>query len=162
MTPSLLFLYALATLLLALVAGVFLAFSDFVMRSLRLAAPGSGIEAMQVINREVYSSIFLVLLLGMAPASAALGAYAWVYLPGPSSVWFLAGAVIYGIGTFGVTMLGNVPMNQRLDKMPLGDPATAAYWQHYLSGWTRWNHLRTVASAISAACFLTGCVLVVS
>jgi hypothetical protein len=54
---------------MALVAGVFMAFSDFVMRSLRVAAPGAGIEAMQQINREVYGSVFLVGLLGLVPVS---------------------------------------------------------------------------------------------
>ena len=50
---------------MALVSGVFLAFSDLVMRSLRRASPTVGIEAMQMINREVYGSAFLVALLGL-------------------------------------------------------------------------------------------------
>ena len=65
-----LFAYGLSGLLMALVAGVFLAFSDFVMRSLSDASPRAGIEAMQIINRKVYSSVFLVWLLGLAPVSA--------------------------------------------------------------------------------------------
>lgn len=37
-----------------LVAGVFLTFSDFVMRSLGAVTPASGIAAIQSINRRVY------------------------------------------------------------------------------------------------------------
>ena len=95
-----LFVYGLSGLLLALIAGVFLAFSDFVMRSLRAATPSAGIEAMQLINRKVYSSVFLVWLLGMAPVSAALAFYAWGFVEGLAQDWFIAGGVIYVLGTF--------------------------------------------------------------
>jgi len=43
-----------AILAYALVGGVFLAFSDFIMRSLSLTSGVGGVEAMQVINREVF------------------------------------------------------------------------------------------------------------
>ena len=43
----------------AVVGGVFLSFSDFIMRGLALARPAGGIEAMQQINRTVLRSIFL-------------------------------------------------------------------------------------------------------
>ena len=62
----------------ALVAGVFLTFSDFVMRSLAGAKTAAGIESMQVINREVYRSVFIVLLLGMAAVSPLLIGYAYL------------------------------------------------------------------------------------
>ncbi len=154
-----LFAYGLSGLLMALVAGVFLAFSDFVMRSLGAASHHAGIEAMQLINRKVYSSIFLVWLLGLAPASAILVAYAWAYVGGPAQMWFVAGGVLYFGGTFMVTILGNVPMNKRLDRMAIDGEPAQAYWAHYAKVWTRWNHLRTAASALGAACFLIGCIL---
>ncbi|QGX99260.1 DUF1772 domain-containing protein [Roseovarius faecimaris] len=159
MTTATLIVFALATLICALIAGVFLAFSDFVMRSLRNASPTTGIEAMQIINREVFSSIFLVWLLGMAPVSAGLGAYAFFSIDGPARAWFMAGSMIYLIGAVGVTMLGNVPMNQRLDTLPLGGAAAEKYWDVYATFWTQWNHLRTVASGLAALCYLVGCVL---
>jgi len=145
-----------ATLALALIAGVFLAFSDFVMRSLDAAPPVAGIAAMQQINRKVYGSVFLVGLLGMAPVSAGLAAWAWAALPSPARGWIVAGAAIYLTGTVLVTMLGNVPMNRRLDGMAPDGAATAAYWRHYASVWTRWNHLRTAAAVLAAWCFLLG------
>ena len=47
------------TVATGLVAGVFLTFSDFVMRSLRAAEPAAGMDAMQWINRVVYRSVFM-------------------------------------------------------------------------------------------------------
>lgn len=136
-------LTALAT---ALVGGVFLTFSDFVMRSLSAATPEAGMEAMQLINRKVYQSVFMVLLLGLVPVVIALAL-------AEGSRWTIAGGVIYLAGVMGVTMLGNVPMNKRLDLLRR-DPAGLAYWRDYAHRWTRWNHVRSVASILAAASFL--------
>ena len=58
------------------VSGVFLTFSDFVMRSLDGARTAAGVEVMQVINREVFRSVFMFLLLGMSALSPFLIGYA--------------------------------------------------------------------------------------
>ena len=137
-----------------LVAGVFQSFSDFIMRSLAATRPESGIEAMQMINRKVYRSYFLVMLMGMAPVSLALTVCAQLHLAGPAATWITAGTAIYLIGVFSVTMLGNVPMNNRLDNMdPFAEQATD-YWETYGVVWTRWNHARTLGSLVTAVYFL--------
>lgn len=142
---------ALAT---ALVAGVFLTFSDFLMRSLRRASPAAGAEAMQVLNREVYASVFMVLLLGLVPVTALLGAYgAWAGRP-----LLMAGAGAYLLGVFAVTAAGNVPMNKRLDALPTGGPEAQRYWPTYVRGWLRWNHLRSLSATASAAAFAAAAV----
>lgn len=151
--------YGTTGLLMALVAGVFLAFSDFVMRSLGAARPSAGIEAMQQINRKVYGSVFLIWLLGLVPVSAGLMLYAWLAIDGPAQAWFLVGGALYVVGTFLVTVLGNVPMNRRLDAMPPDGAATRTYWATYATIWTLWNHLRTAAAVLAAAAFLIGCVV---
>lgn len=158
MTP-ILALYTAAALITALIAGVFLAFSDFVMRSLRAATPTAGIQSMQIINREVYSSVFLFWLLAMAPVSLGLAGFAAAFMSGPAQPWFIAGGLTYFVGTFLVTILGNVPMNRRLDLMVPGAVATQDYWRTYATFWTLWNHVRTAAAAIASAAFLIGCVL---
>lgn len=145
-----------AALITGIIAGVFLAFSDFVMRSLGAVPAVTGLHAMQLINRKVYRSLFMVLLLGMAPVSAAIAVYSYFNLTGPAATWFVSGGLIYVIGVFMVTMAGNVPMNKRLDLMNRDAGYATEYWLEYLVGWTRWNHLRTIASAMSAFCYLAG------
>ncbi|HCQ65987.1 MAG TPA: hypothetical protein DIU07_12920 [Rhodobacteraceae bacterium] len=144
---------AAATLASGLVAGVFLTFSDFVMRSLGRAGPAAGIKAMQMINREVYRSLFMVLLMGMAVVSAVLAFAGVVFIGGAAAGWLTAAAVAYLAGVMAVTARANVPMNQRLDReYPDSDPARAV-WKTYQRDWTRWNHLRTVASGGAMLCF---------
>lgn len=144
---------AAATLASGLVAGVFLTFSDFVMRSLARARPAAGIEAMQMINREVYRSLFMGLLMGMSLVSIALALAGIAFVGGGVAGWLVAAAAAYVAGVMAVTAGANVPMNQRLDRE---DPASAegqAFWRTYLRDWTRWNHLRTVASGVAMLCF---------
>ena len=139
----------------ALVAGVFLAFSDFIMRSLARADTKAGIEVMQIVNREVHRTLFLVLLLGMSVAAPVLAGYAAMALGGAGARWIAAGAALYVIGVFLVTVLGNVPMNIRLDRMVHDSPETAAYWREiYRPRWTAWNTVRALAAGGSAVCFL--------
>ncbi len=144
-----------STIACALVAGVFLSFSDFVMRALNGAKTSAGVEVMQVINREVFKSLFMVLLLGWSAISPLLIIYAWLNLAGPVSALVMAGGAVYLVGVFAVSMVFNVPMNQRLDVMEFAGPQAAAYWNTtYMPRWTFWNYLRAISGAISATCFM--------
>ena len=107
-----------------LVAGVFLTFSDLVMKSLAAPRPAGGIECMQVINRKVFKTVFMVLLLGMS-ALAPL----------------LVGGAIYLVGVLLVTLIFNVPMNQRLDALDFSGSEVASYWKTYVPNWSFWNHV---------------------
>ena len=157
MSVTIFFILQVSILAYALVAGVFLAFSDFIMRSLAITGGIGGVEAMQVINREVFRWIFMTLFLGMAVVSLGLAGYAWVGLGGAAGALILGAALVYLIGCFGVTVVFNVPMNQALAGMDLSSEATRAYWlQTYVPRWTFWNSVRTVAAALSAGLLLFG------
>ena len=143
-----------AALSSALVAGVFLTFSDFVMRSLAKAGETAGAIVMQNINREVFRWIFMCLLLGMSIASPILAGIAAQSAEDPARYWVLAGGITYFLGVFGVTMAVNVPRNNRLELIDTAEPAALEYWKMYLSEWTFWNHLRTASAALAAVSFL--------
>ena len=136
-----------------LVAGVFLTFSDFVMRSLDGAQSTAGVEVMQGINREVFRSVFMALFLGMAALSPVLIGYAYFNLAGSVFGLIMIGGALYLFGVFAVTAVFNVPMNNRLEAMSHTDAGT--YWTDaYVPRWTAWNSIRAVASAGAAVCFL--------
>lgn len=65
----------------------------------------------------------------------------------------MAGVVLVVIGMFGVTMLGNVPMNEALARLDPDSTAAAEYWQVVLERWTFWNHVRTLACLVAVICF---------
>lgn len=142
-----------AGLAVALVAGVFLTFSDFVMRSLAGSAPAAGAEAMQHINREVFGSVFMVLLMGSGIAALGIAGLGVVQGGAPGR-WMVVGGALYVAGVMAVTVLRNVPMNERLARMDHRTDVAQDYWRHYARDWTRWNHVRSVASLAAAASYL--------
>lgn len=65
----------------------------------------------------------------------------------------LGAGLLYAVGLFLVTVVGNVPLNEKLARMDADQSETAQFWQGYLVVWTRWNHLRSVASIGSVLLF---------
>jgi uncharacterized membrane protein len=157
MSPIIFIFLQIAIIAYALVSGVFLAFSDFIMRSLAHTGGAGGVDAMQVINREVFRWVFMMLFIGLAPLSLLISAYGGIFIGnGPGNLIMLAG-LIYFIGCFGVTVCFNVPMNEALAGMDVTADATHDYWTAtYLPRWTFWNTVRTIASGASAALLLFG------
>jgi uncharacterized membrane protein len=159
MSALVLVLLQFSILAYAIVCGVFLAFSDFIMRSLAHTGGTGGVEAMQVINREVFRWVFMALFLGMAAVSVFILIYGAMNLNGGPGKLIMLGALIYLFGCFAVTVFVNVPMNETLAGMDLSTDTTKDYWTRtYLPRWTTWNTVRTLACALASAVMLYGLV----
>jgi uncharacterized membrane protein len=55
-----------------------------------------------------------------------------------------------------LTMVANVPLNNRLDAADPDGAAGAAVWADYLVRWTAWNHVRAVLCAAATAALAAG------
>lgn len=149
--PTWIFALTLAAALgSGLIAGVFFAFSAFVMKALARLPAGQGIVAMQSVNLVVLNPWFLGVFLGTALLSAAILVLALLQGGGP---WHIAGGLLYLIGSLGVTMACNVPRNEALARITPGSRGAEALWAGYLRTWTAWNHVRTGASLGAATAF---------
>jgi uncharacterized membrane protein len=137
-----------------LVAGVFCAFSTFVMKGLAALPPAQGVAAMQAINVTALTPAFMIVFVGSAVLCAVLTVVTFVLWPDEGTLELLLGSALYLFGSFGVTMAANVPRNDKLGTMNAGTPEAAAYWPSYVSEWTTWNHVRTVASAAAAISYV--------
>jgi len=146
----------IAALGCALVGGVFFAFSSFVMKALARLPSSEGIAAMQSVNVAVINRSFLGAFFGTALLSFAAVGLAGTRWDHPSAPFFLVGAVIYCLGTFLVTILGNVPLNDKLAAVSATDSVAAKLWEHYLDRWTMWNHVRAAAAMLAALFFILG------
>jgi uncharacterized membrane protein len=134
-----------------LVAGVFFAFSTFVMAALKRLPPAQGIAAMQSINELAVTPAFMTVLFGTGAACLGLVAWAAISLSELPAALVLAGGVLYIVGTIGVTIACNVPLNNRLAKLRPQGADAAGSWNEYVAKWTAWNHVRAVASLAAAA-----------
>lgn len=134
------------------IGGVFFAFSTFVMKALAGLPASQGIAAMQRINIVVLNRLFLGVFMGTALLSLGGVIASLVSWGSPRWLWLLASGLVYLVGSFGVTLVFNVPRNERLARLGAESAEAVTYWPTYVREWTRWNHVRTVASLASAAC----------
>ena len=150
------FLLTLLTLLAAagsgLVAGTFFAFSSFVMKALGETSGAGGVEAMQRINRVILRSLFMPIFTGTAVVSAILAVWGIFFLGFAHAIVLSAGALLYIVGSFLLTLRRNVPLNTLLDRVAAGEAGDT--WKMYLLRWTQWNHVRTLASLLAMVCFM--------
>jgi uncharacterized membrane protein len=142
-------LQLLALLESGLIAGVFLAFSSFVMKALARLKPSEGIAAMQSINTTVINPLFMTALFGTALLCLFLVILSLLKFDYPTSIYLLVGSLFYILGTVGVTIAFNVPLNDTLAKVTPNSTEGAETWANYLTNWTLWNHLRTIAALIA-------------
>jgi uncharacterized membrane protein len=126
-----------------LVAGVFFAFSSFVMPALRALPPAQGVAAMQSINVKAVTPAFMIALFGTALACLVVAAI-------ERDAYTVAGAALYLVGTIGVTIAYHVPRN---DALAAAEPGDHEAWTRYLREWTAGNHVRAAAALAAAALF---------
>jgi uncharacterized membrane protein len=144
----------LAALGSALMAGLFFVFSNTIMAALGRLPAASGIAAMQTINLSILNPLFLAVFLGTAVISALLVLIALFNLAQAWSLLLIAGGLCYLIGAWLVTMIFNVPLNNRLAAAKADSAEGAGVWSEYLRVWTAWNHLRTVLSLAATGLFV--------
>ncbi len=135
----------LALLGVAAMAGFFFAFSVVVMPGLALVPPATAMAAMQAINVAVDNALFFAWFFGAPLLCLAVVGGALLRRDGPAAWLAVAGAAVYLVGVFAVTVGFNVPLNDDLARLDPAAPAQAAAMAAYLDEWTAWNHVRTGA-----------------
>lgn len=150
---SLFALKLLAAIGCGLVAGVFFAFSTFVMPALARLQPAQGIATMQSINITAINPLFMTALFGTAAICLFLSVASLLKWHQSGSTYLLMGSLLYLIGTILVTIVFNVPLNDALAKVDPSSAEGAKLWASYLANWTAWNHVRTVSALAAAGAF---------
>ena len=137
-----------------LLAGLYFAFSTFIMTAFDRIGQVSGIQAMNAINAVIVQSLFMPLFLGTTLASLLLAIAAVFRWGEPGAAAMLAGGALYVIGMFVCTVVFNVPLNNALAAADPASAEAASLWARYLTDWTLWNHVRTIASTLACALFI--------
>ncbi|SEE69484.1 Uncharacterized membrane protein [Rhizobiales bacterium GAS188] len=151
LVPGLLWFSAIGC---GLLAGLYFAFSTFIMTALGRIDQVHGISAMNAINTTIVQSLFMPLFIGTTLTSLALAVIAVFRWGETGSLAMLAGGVIYVVGMFLVTAVFNVPLNDALATLDPSSTEAASLWARYLNDWTLWNHVRTISSTAACALFI--------
>ncbi len=147
-----------AVTLTALQAGLFYAWSCSVMLGLAQLSDREFVSVMQKMNRAIQNPVFFASFFG-APVSLIIST---VFHYGQTNrFWFLlAATVTFLIGTFGVTVFGNVPLNNRLDRFDLEsatDEEVGLRRANFERRWNALNAIRPVSSTIAPVLVVIGC-----
>ena len=143
-----------AALSSGLIAGVYFAFSGFIMQAFRKIDTTQFIAAMNAINETILRSLFMPLFFGSSLISVLLIIVALVNWDEAGSGLTLIAGAIYFIGMFVCTALFNVPLNNTLAIIDPDSVDVHHAWSQYLKTWTNWNHLRTVSSLVTCALYI--------
>ena len=150
-----------ATLLSALgcglIAGVFFSFSSFVMKALAKLPPTQGIASMQSTNVVVINRWFMSVFFGTAIICLLLAVLSVFRWQTTGAGYRLIGSLLYLLGTILVTIVCNVPLNDSLAAVDPASTDAGQVWANYLTTWTAWNHVRTIAALAAAAAFTAAC-----
>ena len=141
---------SIAVTLVGLSSGVFFAWGCSVLPGLKLLPAREYILAFQSMNRAIQNPVFFLCFMG---AGIVLPVAAWMYRGEPVRFGLLlAAGILYIVGVWGVTMAGNVPLNEALDKFDAGAalPGEIVRQRDLFEGaWMRLHGWRTMAAVVS-------------
>lgn len=128
-----------------LLAGVYFAFSCGVVPGLRRVDDLSYVTAFRAINRSIVNGLFILVFLGAPIATVAATALHLDAARREALAWLVAG-LVFCLFSFAVTVLVNVPLNDRLGTAPIGGAQLQKARDRFEMRWNRWNHVRTATS----------------
>jgi len=115
------------------------------------------VQDRRVIYRLCYRSVHdrcIRVFLGTGFLCVAALVTGWQNLGSSARTWCVVGSIFYIFGCIAVTIIFNVPLNNKLvEVIPAGEYAEKA-WSEYLLQWGRWNHVRSIATLASTMCFI--------
>jgi uncharacterized membrane protein len=142
----------LTILLSGLVAGLLYSYSCSVNIGLRALPDVEYLKAMQSINQAIQNPFFFVSFMGLL-IMFPLSAWQLHSLPSPAPYYAILMAMgLYFIGVFGVTVFGNVPLNNYLAVFDISK-ATAdelsVVRSTFEKPWNTYHFIRTISAIIS-------------
>lgn len=145
-------IHMITVLFSGLIAGLLFSYACSVNLGLHHLGDPEYVKAMQGINIEIQNFYFFTVFMGLLlllPFSTWLS-FSITY-KAPFYLWLLA-SIIYFAGVFGITLFGNVPLNNQMAVINLStvnSETLSAFRHHFESSWTSYHMIRTVASIIS-------------
>ncbi|MDT0593726.1 DUF1772 domain-containing protein [Glaciecola petra] len=117
--------------------GLYFIFSNTIMHA--LSSVDNGAEVMVIINKKILNPLFLGCFF-----LSGVGSLSLFFL---SSGLTSAAGIVFFIGTVAVTVVFNVPLNDKLKDAQKTE--IKGVWKDYLSKWVVWNHVRTGCGVVS-------------
>jgi uncharacterized membrane protein len=151
----------ITTLFSGLMAGLFYAWSISVTPGLAKINDVSYLQAFQSMNRAILNPLFFVFFLGLVLLLPLLSYLSFQTSMGNQFWYVLAATILYFVGIMGVTIGGNIPLNNALEALQI-ESMTPEQMNEFRKGfeskWNRLNSIRTISSAITFLLLVIACV----
>ncbi|WP_319480232.1 DUF1772 domain-containing protein [uncultured Draconibacterium sp.] len=150
----------ITTIFSGLMAGLFYAWSISVTPGLAKINDVSYLQAFQSMNRAILNPLFFVVFFGLVILLPVLS-----YLSFQTSInnqfWYvILATILYFIGVMGVTIIGNVPLNNALEALQI-ESMTPEQMDEFRKGfeskWNRLNIIRTISSTLAFLLLVIAC-----
>ena len=145
---------ALAILLTGLMAGIFFTWSNAVKPGIGKLSDIEYLTALQSMNRVILNNAFKIIFLGAIIAVALVPIFYFNLYPRNIFWLFVFTLIIYWIGVFGVTVSGNIPLNEILDKTNLESITSEEIKTLRKSIEVKWNNFNLIRCISSGITFI--------
>ena len=145
---------ALAILLTGLMAGIFFTWSNAVKPGIGKLSDIEYLTALQSMNRVILNNAFKIIFLGAIIAVALVPVFYFNLYPKNIFWLFVFTLIIYWIGVFGVTVSGNIPLNEILDKTNLESITSEEIKTLRKSIEVKWNNFNLIRCISSGITFI--------
>ena len=145
---------AFAILLIGIMAGIFFTWSNAVKPGIGKLSDIEYWRALQAMNRVILNKAFIVIFLGAVIAVTVVPIAHFKLFPDNIFWLFIITLATYWIGVFGVTVLGNVPLNELLDEINLESITLEEIKALRTSIEVKWNNLNLIRSISSGITFV--------
>lgn len=145
---------AFAILLIGIMAGIFFTWSNAVKPGIGKLSDIEYLRALQAMNRVILNKAFIVIFLGAVIAVTVVPIAHFKLFPDNIFWLFIITLATYWIGVFGVTVLGNVPLNELLDEINLESITLEEIKALRTSIEVKWNNLNLIRSISSGITFV--------
>ena len=154
---------AIAILFTGLMAGIFFTWSNAVKPGIGKLSDLEYLTALQSMNRVILNNTFKLVFIGAVIAVAFVPIFYFNLYPKNIFWLFISALIIYWFGAFGVTIFGNIPLNEILDKCNLESMTLSEIKALRTSIEAKWNNLnliRSVSSFITFILLIFSCLLI--
>ncbi len=145
---------ATAILLTGLMAGIFFTWSNAVKPGIGKLSDLEYLRALQSMNRVILNKAFIGIFLGAIIAVALVPVFHFKLFPNNIFWLFILALVTYWVGVFGVTVFGNIPLNEILDRINLESITPEEIKALRTSIEVKWNNLNLIRSISSGITFV--------
>ena len=145
---------AIAILFTGLMAGIFFTWSNTVKPGIGKLSDIECLTALQSMNRVILNNTFKLVFIGAVIAVALVPVFYFNLYPKNIFWLFISALIIYWVGAFGVTIFGNIPLNEILDKSNLEYMTLSEINALRISIESKWNNLNLIRSVSSFITFI--------